>query len=181
LDIKYRKDLAEQVFQLSGERPADVSNLLNNYYCTKTSSFKSFIFDKEQGLTLDDMKMQNNPPIILTLSAQRDGNMIEGWFKNNHPFILVGPEGCGKSLIIINIAKRLKSTTVATIHCNAQTSAFHVIQKLNQMCTQSSTSQGRVYRPKECQKLIIYLKDINLPKPDKYDTIQLIAFLHQIV
>ena len=27
----------------------------------------------------------------------------------------------------------------------------------------------------------IYLKDINLPKPDKYDTIQLISFLQQIV
>lgn len=29
--------------------------------------------------------------------------------------------------------------------------------------------------------MILYLKDINLPKPDKYDTIQLIAFLQQIV
>lgn len=38
-----------------------------------------------------------------------------------------------------------------------------------------------MYRPKECQRLIIYLKDINLPKPDKYDTIQLISFLQQIV
>jgi len=49
------------------------------------------------------------------------------------------------------------------------------------MCSQSTNSQGRVYRPKECQRLIIYLKDINLPKPDKYDTIQLISFLQQIV
>lgn len=46
---------------------------------------------------------------------------------------------------------------------------------------QSSKSQGKVYRPKDSQKLVIYLKDINLPKPDKYDTIQLIAFMHQIV
>ena len=38
-----------------------------------------------------------------------------------------------------------------------------------------------MYRPRECQRLIIYLKDINLPKPDKYNTIQLIAFLQQIV
>jgi dynein heavy chain 2 len=38
-----------------------------------------------------------------------------------------------------------------------------------------------VYRPRECARLIIYLKDINLPKPDKYNTIQLIAFLQQIV
>lgn len=39
------------------------------------------------------------------------------------------------------------------------------------MCQQSTNANGRVYRPKEVQRLIIYLKDINLPKPDKYDTI----------
>ena len=49
------------------------------------------------------------------------------------------------------------------------------------MCSQSTGSQGKVFRPRECQRLIIYLKDINLPKPDKYNTIQLIAFLQQIV
>jgi dynein heavy chain 2 len=31
------------------------------------------------------------------------------------------------------------------------------------------------------QRLIIYLKDINLSKPDKYDTIQLISFLQQLI
>jgi len=127
------------------------------------------------------MKNLNKPPVIETISAQRDSKMIEGWFNNDKPFIVVGPEGCGKSLIINNIIKQKRSINVATIHCNAQTSAFHIIQKLNQMCTQSSKSQGRVYRPKEGKKLVIYLKDINLPKPDKYNTIQLIAFMHQIV
>ena len=107
--------------------------------------------------------------------------MIKPWLDQGDSFIIVGPEGCGKNLMIRNTIKQMKSTQVAIIHCNAQTSAFHVIQKLNQMCAQSTTSQGRVYRPKECQKLILYLKDINLPKPDMYDTIQLIAFLQQIV
>jgi dynein heavy chain 2 len=71
----------------------------------------------------------------------------------------------------------MKSMSLAVIHCNAATSAFHVIQKLTQMCSQSTGSQGKVYRPKDAQRLIIYLKDINLPKPDQYNTIQLIAFL----
>ncbi len=56
-----------------------------------------------------------------------------------------------------------------------------MLQKLNQLCIQSSAKNGRLYRPKECQRLILYLKDINLPKPDEYETIQLIAFLQQIV
>lgn len=103
--------------------------------------------------------------------------MIKPWLDSGDSFILVGPEGSGKNLMIRNLIKQMKSTQIAIIHCNSQTSAFHVIQKLNQMCSQSTISQGRVYRPKDSQKLILYLKDINLPKPDKYDTIQLIAFL----
>jgi len=159
-----------------------MTNLLNNYYDPKGSCFKSFIFDnKQQTFTIEEMKNESKPPLVETISAQRDSKMIEGWFNNDKPFIVVGPEGCGKSQIINNVIKRQRAVNVATIHCNAQTSAFHIIQKLNQMCTQSSKSQGRVYRPKEGNKLVIYLKDINLPKPDKYDTIQLIAFMHQIV
>jgi dynein heavy chain 2 len=103
--------------------------------------------------------------------------MIQPWLENGDSFIVVGPEGCGKNLMIRNTIKQMKSRQIAIIHCNAQTSAFHVIQKLNQMCSTSTGSQGKVYRPRDAQRLIIYLKDVNLPKPDKYNTIQLIAFL----
>jgi hypothetical protein len=36
-------------------------------------------------------------------------------------------------------------------------------------------------RPKEGERLILWLRDLNLPKPDAYDTIQLIAFLQQLI
>jgi len=42
-------------------------------------------------------------------------------------------------------------------------------------------AQGRILRPKDAARLVVYLKDINLPKPDKYQTIQMIAFLQQII
>lgn len=44
-----------------------------------------------------------------------------------------------------------------------------------------SSNTGRVYRPKDCERLILYLKDVNLPKPDKWGTSQLIAFLQQVL
>lgn len=43
-----------------------------------------------------------------------------------------------------------------------------------------SSNTGRVYRPKDCERLVLYLKDLNLPKPDKWGTSQLIAFLQQV-
>ena len=49
------------------------------------------------------------------------------------------------------------------------------------MCMSISTTTGRVYRPRDCEHLILFLKDLNLPKPDKWGTSQLIAFLQQVM
>lgn len=76
--------------------------------------------------------------------------------------------------------RQLRSTQVAVLHCSAQTSPIHVIQKLNQSCIQVSSTNGRTYRPKDCESLILYVKDINLPKLDKWGTSQLIEFLQQV-
>ena len=76
--------------------------------------------------------------------------------------------------------RQLRSTQVAILHCSAQTSPIHVIQKLNQACIQVSSTNGRTYRPKDCERLILYVKDINLPKLDKWGTSQLIEFLQQV-
>jgi len=70
---------------------------------------------------------------------------------------------------------------LTTLHCNAQTSAEHVIQKIRQLCVLQSSTNGRVYRPREGDRLVLFLKDINLPKPDKYGTCSLVAFVQQLL
>ena len=74
-----------------------------------------------------------------------------------------------------------KSLAVATVHCNARTTSEDVIQKLNLACSVSSSNTGRVYRPTAADRLVLWLRDLNLPKPDKYDTVELIAFLQQLL
>ncbi|CAN0545977.1 unnamed protein product, partial [Ectocarpus sp. 8 AP-2014] len=108
--------------------------------------------------------------------------MMEPWIENSEPFILVGPEGCGKDMIIryaFSSESRIK-TSITVLHCNARTTAEHVITKVAQTCSLFSAPDGRVYRPRDCERLVLYLKDINLPRPDKYDTCMLIAFLQQV-
>lgn len=83
-------------------------------------------------------------------------------------------------LLLRHCFESLRSTQVAMVHCSAQTSPVHVLQKLQQTCMVISSNTGRVYRPKDCERLILYLKDINLPKPDKWGTSQLIAFIQQV-
>ena len=174
-----RKEFTTFVMSTAGERGPD-PNILLNYFDEKSQAWSSFV--QEVGnLTLEDIQSPEKPPIVMTPSVQKDIALVKPLLESDQSFVLVGPEGCGKNLIITNLIKQMKQTQLAVINCNAQTSANNVIQKLNQMCTQASTSQGRVFRPKECKRLIIYLKDINLPQPDRYDSIQLISFLQQIV
>ena len=84
------------------------------------------------------------------------------------------------SLLLHHSFENLRSAQVAMVHCSAQTGPDHVLQKLSQTCMVISTNTGRMYRPKDTERLILYLKDINLPKPDKWGTCQHIAFLQQV-
>jgi dynein heavy chain 2 len=88
---------------------------------------------------------------------------------------------CNCSLLLNYCFEQMRSTQVATIHCSAQTNPLHVLQKLGQVCMTISSNTGRVYRPKDCERLILYMKDLNLPKPDKWNTSQLTAFLQQVL
>lgn len=84
-------------------------------------------------------------------------------------------------MLLKHCFEQLRSTQVAVVHCSAQTNPTHVLQKLSQSCMVLNTNTGRVYRPKDCERLVLYLKDLNLPKPDKWGTCQLVAFLQQVL
>ena len=180
LGIDERKKFAMTIYQLIGEKPPSMSNLLDVYYDSKEQKLVEFEYQKKK-LDISSFSNTLNYPIVKTAPVLRDLSILSNWFESNEPFIVVGPEGCGKSLLITNAISQLRSCQITTLNCTSQTSSTNIIQKLMQSCALSNTSRGKCLRPRDCQKLIVYLKDINLPKPDKYNTIQLISFLQQIV
>ncbi|KAG1663699.1 hypothetical protein FOA52_013267 [Chlamydomonas sp. UWO 241] len=121
-------------------------------------------------------------PLVQTEGVIQNLAMIAPWLKNREPFILVGPEGAGKSTLLEYCLARISGTQVATVCCSAQTNAANVIQKLVQVCGKPvTTNTGKCLRPPDNARIILYLKDINLPRPDKYQTAQLVAFLQQLL
>ena len=122
--------------------------------------------------------------VVMVDAVAQTQSLVVPWLDSGQPFVLVGPEGCGKAMVLEDCFARLRGSSVATLACSAQTTAANVIQKLAQCCGQPVATSGvthRVLRPRDSERLVLYLKDINLPKPDKYDTIQLIAFLQQLL
>ncbi|UJR10563.1 hypothetical protein I4U23_014763 [Adineta vaga] len=161
----------------------DSSNLLSTKYDEHTKMLITYMNDEKSDLTADNFNNMYDLPVVRTVDIQRYLDSFLPWLDTKHrkPFLVVGPDGCGKGTLLRYCFRQLRSTQVAILHCSAQTSPIHVIQKLNQSCIQVSSTNGRTYRPKDCENLILYVKDINLPKLDKWGTSQLVEFLQQIL
>ncbi|XP_038236236.1 cytoplasmic dynein 2 heavy chain 1 isoform X1 [Dermochelys coriacea] len=183
LNMKSRLEFTKEIFNWARESPPDPRKPLDTYYDADTGHLMSYQLKKPIHLTADDFSNPRTLPVIQTPSMQRGLDYFRPWldFDNKQPFLLVGPEGCGKGMLLRYAFSQLRSTQIATVHCSAQTTSRHLLQKLNQTCMVISTNTGRVYRPKDCERLVLYLKEINLPKPDKWGTSTLVAFLQQIL
>lgn len=179
LGLAQRAVFAKDVFQWAGDRPPDMGAPLDCY--ADGSGYSSFVPGRLSGADSLDIKELGESVVVPTVAVQRTLATLDRWIADMEPFVLVGPEGCGKSMMIHHAFRQKRSISIATLHCNAQTSADDIINKIAQTCSLFSSTEGRVYRPRDCERLVLYLKDINLPRPDRYDTCQLIAFLQQLI
>ena len=159
LEIEYRKKFAMQVFQTTGEKPSNLNDVLNVYYDPIKQTTLSFEFDPNENIINDNKVFLSGYPLIKTSSTKYNLHILKMWLENNEPFIVVGPEGAGKSLLITYATYQLRSCQITTLNCTSQTSSTNIIQKLLQSCTMNNTSRGKCLRPRDCQKLIVYLKD----------------------
>jgi dynein heavy chain 2 len=182
-----RTELTREVFKWSNDPLPDASSPLN------CQAYEGSFTRYEPGSSMDSQityEALTNAgslcPLVPTVSVLRDMDLFRNWLLDEQPMIVCGPAGCGKSLLIFHAIRRLQQETdislsIATLHCNAQTSSKDVLRKLRQFCSVTSGNTGRSYRPREGRRLVLFLKDVNLPVPDKYDTSEIVMFLEQIV
>uniref|UniRef100_A0A3Q1HTI5 Cytoplasmic dynein 2 heavy chain 1 n=1 Tax=Anabas testudineus TaxID=64144 RepID=A0A3Q1HTI5_ANATE len=183
LNLKTRQEFAKELLSWARESPPDTRKPLDTYYDFNSGHLAAYTFQRPESLTLEQLSNTHTLPVIETPDMQRGLHCFFPWLTAQHrqPFMVVGPEGCGKGMLLRYAFSQLRSTQVAVVHCSAQTSSRHVLQKLSQTCLLLSSNTGRVFRPKDCENLVLYLKDINLPKPDKWGTSNLTAFLQQVL
>jgi dynein heavy chain 2 len=75
----------------------------------------------------------------------------------------------------------MPNTAVVTINCSAKTDANQCLSKLLQFCQIAATAAGQVLRPRNTEKALVYFKNFDLPKADKWGTVQLNSFLQQLL
>lgn len=82
-------------------------------------------------------------------------------------FLLCGPNGNGKSLLLESIITEFTGYQLVTVKCSAQMNANQVLNVLKQNCLVVSGIRGKEYKPKQ-SRLVLFMKNIDLCPVDNW-------------
>eukprot|EP00659_Diplonema_papillatum_P003564 gene3564-5529_t len=124
-----------------------------------------------------DPDLPMSEQLVETAETVRMQQMLQLLMTQQHPVLLVGMAGTGKSKIVLSKLAGLDSTNWMTRHTsfNAKTTArtFQLVLEAN------LERSGRKWHPPGRKKLVFFMDDLNMPLPDKYGTQEPIALLRQ--
>ncbi|KAK7201330.1 dynein heavy chain [Novymonas esmeraldas] len=174
--------LAAWIYTATEQKPCSDSRPFDSFWDDKVRRAAEFTADLSTPVTPADL-LAGRPPVVQTVEVRRLVATLQPLLEDRSckPFFLVGPEGCGKGALLDHVFSTRPALRATTINCSAQTNSTHVVQRIEQACALANTNTGPVYRPREGERLIIVLKNVNLPKADRYGTVELHSFLQQLV
>ncbi|GET89825.1 dynein heavy chain, putative [Leishmania tarentolae] len=182
LNVGSAAKLANWIYTTMGQKPCSDSRPFDSYWDDTLHRAVEFTADLSTPVTSADL-LAGRPPVVQTVEVKRLVSTLQPLLDDDNckPFFVVGPEGCGKSVLLDYVFSTRPTLRTTTINCSAQTNSTHVIQKIEQTCVLANTNAGPVYRPREGERVVIILKSMNLPKADKYGTVELHSFLQQLI
>jgi len=62
-------------------------------------------------LSVEDLHSSSHRPVIQTADVQRFIDSFNAWLhpENRQPFIVIGPEGCGKGLVVLAVYGKINT------------------------------------------------------------------------
>ncbi|XP_028968661.1 cytoplasmic dynein 2 heavy chain 1 [Galendromus occidentalis] len=179
-----RQPFAQQTLNSMGEMVPDPNRAEFTYFNKRRDRLD--VYQKAEDRAVDITSLTGpigRLPVIETIPIQRASEILIQWLAQTKPIIIAGPQGSGKCLLVRHSFAKMShmSIQLANFYCSSQTRPVHVHQKLLQHCiVVNSGSTSKILRPKDSEKLVVLLKDISVPKKDKWGTCQLIEWLQQI-
>ena len=120
--------------------------------------------------------------LFKTASIKSNSDLLRNILKNQDrpSFIIAGPSGNGKTLMINSIVSEFSGYQLVTINCSAQLNANQVLNILKQNCLIVSGIRGKEFKPK-LSRLVLFMKNIDLCPIDSWGTSEVIELLLQII
>ncbi|XP_018579489.1 cytoplasmic dynein 2 heavy chain 1 [Anoplophora glabripennis] len=176
LQYDFREIFAQQVYEWTGEvsPPLVLKSRFNKERCLIESYYtnpNTIIENISEGL-----------PLVETGQISQYLDSLRIWLTENNQqhFLLVGPHGSAKTLILKQLINERSDVECVTIHCSTNLMPIFVIGKLAEHCIAVNTHRGKIFKPKKGY-LTLHFKNLDLLKCDKWGTNILIEFLNQLV
>lgn len=108
--------------------------------------------------------------LVNTAETTRLRYFMDILIENNHPVMLVGGSGSGKSVIVADKLNSLSlNYDVLNVPFNFYTTSMVLQNVLEKPLEKKS---GRVFGPPGMKRMIYFIDDLNMPEVDKYGTVQ---------
>ncbi|XP_059611101.1 cytoplasmic dynein 2 heavy chain 1 [Phlebotomus argentipes] len=120
--------------------------------------------------------------LIKTPIAKANIDVLRHFLKGDSraPFLVVGPAGCGKTLLLETTVAEFAGYQLVTINCSAQLTVSYVLYVLKQHFLVISGIRGREYKPK-FNRIVVYLRNIHLCPVDEWGTSEVVELLLQLI
>ncbi|KAH8278084.1 hypothetical protein KR026_009737 [Drosophila bipectinata] len=96
------------------------------------------------------------------------------------PFMLIGPSGAGKTLLLQRAVMENSGYQLITINCSTQLTPSYILHALRTHCVTVSGLKGREYRPKQA-RLVLFMKNLDLCQLDSWGACEVVELLLQLV
>lgn len=150
------------------------------YYNKFRNLTDTYTTDDISGSTISDQTYKTL--LFKTASIKSTCDLLRNILKNQDrpPFMIVGANGNGKTLMVNSIVSEFTGYQLVTINCSAQLNANQVLNILKQNCLVISGIRGKEFKPK-LSRLILFMKNIDLCPIDSWGTSEVIELLLQII
>ncbi|XP_056634261.1 cytoplasmic dynein 2 heavy chain 1 [Diorhabda sublineata] len=176
LQDDFKEVFIQQIFDWIGETPPPV--ILRCRYNSERDLIESY-YTNPNIITATN---EDNVSLVVTGQIEQYLDSLRLWLIENREkdFLLVGPHGSAKTLILEALCHERSNAEIVTIHCSGSLMPNFVVTKIYQYCLQVNTHKGKQLRPKKGH-LILHFKNLHLLKSDKWGTNILIEFLNQLI
>lgn len=118
---------------------------------------------------------------VPTRETVSTSEFVKGFLLVQHPVLLIGNAGCGKTQLCKGILKEIvkkfpENYTYTFINFNFYTDSPYLQNMLEQPLEKKA---GRQYGPSGKLRMIYFIDDLNMPQLDDYNTQTAIALLRQ--
>ena len=186
LKAKARSKFSIHVMKIMNFTCPNVHDPYNIYFDSNCDAFSTYTndlhFDGAIGIENCDYTSNLKLPLISTSTVKQNIDLFRCWLSSNFKpnFMMIGPCGCGKETLLFHCVKELTSTKLVKVYCNSRTSAEDVKNIIYEAYVSYNSNSGRVLQPKQFDNIILYFKNLDIPRPDKWGTVQLVSFVRQI-